>query len=848
MGMRSLARFVLPLLMPAALLAAAPADAAVPYRFAPYVDMAEWPPPDLGEIRTAGGVQHISLGFVTAEEKVKDGPGDPPRPPDAPDQECIPTWGGYHGYPASGSGAYKLAEVAAHRAAGGDIVGSFGGQAGFELASVCTTVTDLTDAYREVIETYDLTHVDFDIEGAIVPNTTFNTNRAEAIAALQEEATADGRALVVSYTVAVEPSGLLTEGVALLQNAVDHGVRIDLVNLMTMDFSPSQVPEPGTKMAQYSELAVRNAREQIRAVFPGLTDADLFAKLGMTAMIGVNDPCCAAQVYTPRAASTLANWAGENGIGMLGMWSLARDKSCTPELNPRHCSGVTQTPWTFSHRLGAFAGGTPPPPDDGSSASAPTTVRGDFNADGKGDLAIAAPGENDGAGAVHVLYGSASGLTADGSQLWSQSSAGIADAPEIGDGFGSAVAAGDVNRDGKTDLAIGAPRENDGEGVVHVLLGSAGAGLTATGSQLWSQATPGVAGSPLTDDGFGAALAIGDFGGSTHGDLAVGVPDENGGTMIDSGAVHVLPGSATGPGAAGSQYWTQNSSGIADNAESADRFGASLAAGDLGHSTRADLVIGATGERNGAGVVHAIYGTDAGLTATNQQQWSQSTAGIAGSGAAGDHFGAALAIGDFGGTPHGDLAVGAPEDGGPPDSGGVHVLPGSGTGLTATGSQLWTQASPGVFDFVEPGDRFGATLAAGDLGRGGQADLAIGVPGENEGAGFVHTIYGTASGLGAADQQVWSQDTPGIVNSSFPSDHFGATLAIGNFGGTSHSELAVGAPDENSGMVLDTGVLHVLPGSSTGTTATGAQYWHQNASGVADGAELGDRFGGAAGR
>ena len=121
------------------------------------------------------------------------------------------------------------------------------------------------------------------------------------------------------------------------------------------------------------------------------------------------------------------------------------------------------------------------PQSDGS-------VRGDFNGDGIGDLAVGAPGEDIGAivdaGVVHVMNGSAAGLTATGSQYWNQNSAGIADAVETGDGFGSTLTAGDFNGDGRDDLAIGAPAEDVGAtvdaGVVHVLYGSA-AGLTATG-------------------------------------------------------------------------------------------------------------------------------------------------------------------------------------------------------------------------------------------------------------------------------------------------------------------------------------------------------------------------------
>ena len=72
---------------------------------------------------------------------------------------------------------------------------------------------------------------------------------------------------------------------------------------------------------------------------------------------------------------------------------------------------------------------------------------GDFNGDGVADLAVGVPGEDvDGiqdAGAVNVLYGSATGITATGDQLFTQATPGVPGAAEAGDRFGSAVAAGD---------------------------------------------------------------------------------------------------------------------------------------------------------------------------------------------------------------------------------------------------------------------------------------------------------------------------------------------------------------------------------------------------------------------
>ena len=94
----------------------------------------------------------------------------------------------------------------------------------------------------------------------------------------------------------------------------------------------------------------------------------------------------------------------------------------------------------------------------------------------------------------------------------------------------------------------------------------------------------------------------------------------------------------------------------------------------------------------------------------------------------GDAFGASLAAANFGSGGATDLAVGVAADTihGRPAAGSVNVLYGSGSGLSAAGAQLWDQASPGILDNAEPGDLFGADVAAGDFNGDGPADLVVG--------------------------------------------------------------------------------------------------------------------------
>jgi hypothetical protein len=125
---------------------------------------------------------------------------------------------------------------------------------------------------------------------------------------------------------------------------------------------------------------------------------------------------------------------------------------------------------------------------------------GDFNGDGYADLAVGIPDEAIGsvnyAGAVNVLYGSESGLSATGNQFWHQNSPDIQDTADGADHFGAALAAGDFNGDGHADLAVGVPYEAIGTvweaGAVNILYGSDATGLIAAGNQLWHQDRPGV--------------------------------------------------------------------------------------------------------------------------------------------------------------------------------------------------------------------------------------------------------------------------------------------------------------------------------------------------------------------
>lgn len=305
-------------------------------RFSPYVDVSLIDRTPLAETARVTGSRSLSLGFVVS------------------DGSCAPTWGGTTGLRESP----VAAEIDQLRAVGGDVRVSFGGAHGTELGQACPDDESLAAAYRKVVETYRLTSVDFDVEGSALADGAANARRARAIDRLQKEAADAGRVLDVTFTLPVMPEGLDDEVIALLQGAVDEGVDITTVNIMTMNYG-SQYTGP---MGEYAIKAARATHKQLTSLL-GVGEAEAWQAIEVTPMIGVND--VAPEVFQPRDAELLVEFARSVNLGGLSMWSVARDRACPDGPTPRpepSCSSIDQEPGLFLRTFAAYAGPSGPTP------------------------------------------------------------------------------------------------------------------------------------------------------------------------------------------------------------------------------------------------------------------------------------------------------------------------------------------------------------------------------------------------------------------------------------------------------------------------------------------------------
>jgi hypothetical protein len=259
-----------------------------PYLFIRALDMGS-PDNDMVKISRESGIKRFTLAFLVSSGF-----------------DCQAAW--FPNLPMVQENTIA-GQISRLRKLGGDVILSFGGEGGLELAQVCNDVPSLQAQYQAAIDKYEVRMLDFDIESSAIKDPAAVDRRNQALANLQ----AANPGLLISYTLAVLPTGLLANGIDLLKNSLSHGVETGNVNIMTMDYETMFAPNA---MGQ-------NAIDAANAALKQLQSLGLDASLGLTPMIGMND--VSPQVFTLEDANKMLRYAKSNDrIRRIAMWSTGR--------------------------------------------------------------------------------------------------------------------------------------------------------------------------------------------------------------------------------------------------------------------------------------------------------------------------------------------------------------------------------------------------------------------------------------------------------------------------------------------------------------------------------------------
>jgi len=299
------------------------------FRFAPYV--ATFIGNDLAGIARESGHKFFSLGFVN-------GTGN-----------CQPIW--------STDDAALRRNLASLRAIGGDAIVSSGGWNADDLVRRCATGAAAAAAYQQVLDGYASDYLDLDPEHGDQHNNLERSivdRRNDAVRILQDNARSKGKTLRVSYTLGVSPdSGFNAENLYVLQSALTRGVEIDVVNPMTMDFYDGV---SGDRMGERSIEALRKVHGQLKGLYPGRSDAQLWGMLAATPMIGQNDD--QREVFALGDARKLVAFANQQHLARLTFWATSRDNGGCPgkKTADATCSGIVQQQYEFIRIFQDFTG------------------------------------------------------------------------------------------------------------------------------------------------------------------------------------------------------------------------------------------------------------------------------------------------------------------------------------------------------------------------------------------------------------------------------------------------------------------------------------------------------------
>lgn len=270
--------------------------------FAPYMYVGFGDDFKLTACDDAQGLKYYTLAFIIARQE---GHGNDRK------YFAEPMW---DGRVPMGKDFYKD-QIDAIRQRGGDVIVSFGGEAGRELAIVEEDPAKLLAMYQSIVDRYQFTWLDFDIEGSnLNKNEEASRRRNEVLAKLQK----NNPGLRITYTLPADPNGISPTSRRLLADAVAKGVKVYSANLMVMYFGKGFI-DKGKSEGELGIDAAKAAYEQVQQIDPAI-------KIGLCPCLGENGS--KEEVFGVEDAKTIRAFAERTPwVVSLHYWSINDDQT-----------------------------------------------------------------------------------------------------------------------------------------------------------------------------------------------------------------------------------------------------------------------------------------------------------------------------------------------------------------------------------------------------------------------------------------------------------------------------------------------------------------------------------------
>jgi chitinase len=306
-------------LAPAALAAPVqPIELAAPYEYLGWGN-----PQSPIAVMSATGVKDLTLAFMLSHGK------------------CNPEWDGKRPL----LGGSDQAAIAGIRAAGGDVVVSFGGWSGSKLGSSCKTPEALAAAYQKVIDAYALGAIDIDIEHGEFTNKKTRLRVVAALAIVQRA----NPGIEISITFGTGEGGPEGDGQSLVADAAAIGFQPSVWTIMPFDFGA-----PVSNMGQTSIGAAEGLERELVSAY-ALTPAAAYAHVGISSMNGRTDE--SDETVSVGDLQTMLAFARQNHLARFTFWSVNRDRACSgANKDSDSCSGISQQPYEFSDLVAQYHG------------------------------------------------------------------------------------------------------------------------------------------------------------------------------------------------------------------------------------------------------------------------------------------------------------------------------------------------------------------------------------------------------------------------------------------------------------------------------------------------------------